>query len=170
MPAKSAPAFRVEKLSPAFDRKSFDCGHPRLNEYIQKFALQNQERSIATTYVAVPNGGAATTIAGFYAVCTSQLEFQNLPPSMTKGMPRYPVPAMRLAQLAVDKGFKGKRLGEYLVGSALRKAVSISKEVGLTLMIVDAIDENTASFYEHLGFLRLPHTPQTLCFPLSSLE
>jgi GNAT superfamily N-acetyltransferase len=169
LPAKSTVAYRAEKLSATFDRKAFDCGHPRLNDYLWKFALQNQERSIATTYVAVPDG-RATTIAGFYAVCTSQLEFQNLPPSMTKGMPRYPVPAMRLAQLAVDKRFTGQGLGEYLVGSALRKAVSISNEVGLVIMIVDAIDEKAATFYEHIGFLRLPHTPQTLCFPLSALE
>jgi len=44
---------RVEPLSRLHDRKSFDCGQPALNDYLQKTALQHIEKGISRTFVLI---------------------------------------------------------------------------------------------------------------------
>ena len=39
-------------LDKSFDRTTFDCGKPQLNEYLTKYALQNQKKRYSITFVA----------------------------------------------------------------------------------------------------------------------
>ena len=54
-------------------------------------------------------------------------------------LPRYPVPAFRIAKLAVDTRFQG--VDSWLLRRTLGKALSVSDEVGLYAVIADAIGE-----------------------------
>jgi hypothetical protein len=62
----AALLWRIEPLSHAHDRESFDCGEQELNEFLRKYALQNQEKGIARTFVAVkPN---RKRVDGYYTL------------------------------------------------------------------------------------------------------
>jgi hypothetical protein len=45
--------WRVEPLQRDHDRARFGCGEPALDEYLARFACQNQESGVARTFVAV---------------------------------------------------------------------------------------------------------------------
>ena len=68
-------------------------------------------------------------------------------------MPKYPIPALRIARLAVSKEFQGKGVGKWLLKQAFIKIIQVSKVTGLHSIIVDA-KEISKSFYEHYGFMK----------------
>ncbi|HEY9700870.1 MAG TPA: GNAT family N-acetyltransferase, partial [Allocoleopsis sp.] len=110
-------------------REFFDCGYPVLNDYLKKYARQNHEKGIAKTYVAIPQS-KSLKIDGFYTVNASVIEYESLPQSYQKGIPTYPIPAILIGKLAVDKSVKGQGLGGELLVDALLRTVKISQEIG----------------------------------------
>jgi hypothetical protein len=50
---------------------------------------------------------------------------------------------------------------------ALRKAIEVSNNVGLYVVLVDAIDEQAKGFYLKFGFLPFDEKPLTLFLPHS---
>jgi predicted N-acetyltransferase YhbS len=73
-----------------------------------------------------------------------------------RGLPAYPVGMVLLARLAVDRREQGSGLGGTLLAAALRKAVAAGEAAAARLVVVDAIDENAARFYERYGFIPAP--------------
>lgn len=149
-------------------RDKFSCGKPALDDYLKQYARQNQSKGIARTFVASPEGEDAT-IAGFYSVSMAQIEFESLPQGTRQGLPRYPVPAQRIGQLAVDQAYQGRGLGEELLIHALLKAVSLSKDVGLYAVAVDALDQGAARFYLKYHFIRCQDRPDSLFLPIKTI-
>lgn len=78
------------------------------------------------------------------------------PAKLVRGLPAYPVGMVLLARLAVDRQQQGKGLGSLLLAEALRKAVAAGEAAAARLIVVDAIDEDAAHFYERHGFVRVP--------------
>lgn len=70
--------------------------------------------------------------------------------STDNSLPGYPVPMVLLARLAVDEQFKGQRLGEKTLITALRKSVALT-DTGLPALgvILDVPDEDALGFYQH---------------------
>lgn len=73
---------------------------------------------------------------------------------MGKGHARYPIPAVLLARLAIAKPYQGAHLGERLLADAVRRIVEVSQQIGVDLVVVDALDDEAAGFYERYGFAR----------------
>jgi len=67
-----------------------------------------------------------------------------------------------LARLAVDQSQQGKGVGAMLLAEALRKAVAAGEVAAARLIVVDAVDDNAAAFYERYGFVRAPEHPLRL--------
>ncbi len=86
-----------------------------------------------------------------------------------KGLPRYPVPAIRLGRLAVDVSTRGMGIGAALLRDALLRAVGLSREVGTCVMLVDAIDYKAKAFYQRYGFIPLQDIPLTLVLPIETI-
>ena len=123
-----------------------------LDRFFSQYAGQNQFRHhIGTTYVAVDDAGE---IAGFATVAASEVSPEAMPPSKLKRLPRYPVPVLRLARLAVDVTFKGQGVGSLLLRAVFALAVRMADEVGCVGVVVDAKPEAVA-FYEKLGLVAL---------------
>ncbi len=99
----------------------------------------------------------------------AQVNFENLPADLAKGIPRYPAPAMRIGRLAVDRSAQGAGLGGGLLRHALYRAVELSREVGTCIILVDAIDENAKRFYEKYGFVSLIDLPLSLVLPMETI-
>ena len=160
--------FIFEKLSRDFARDDFDCGIESLNDFLKRYALQNLKKNISVTMVAASEENRKK-ILGYYSVSMAQVDFENLPAELAKGIPRYPVPAMRIGRLAVDRAAQGVGLGGRLLRHALSRALELSQEVGTCIVLVDAIDENAKRFYEKYGFVSLIDLPLSLVLPMETI-
>jgi GNAT superfamily N-acetyltransferase len=160
--------FIFEKLSRDFARDAFDCGIESLNEFLKRYALQNLKKNISVTMVAVAEENRRK-ILGYYSVSMAQVNFEDLPAELAKGIPRYPVPALRIGRLAVDRSAQGGGLGAELLRHALFRAVELSGEVGTCVVLVDAIDERAKRFYTRFGFVALLDLPLSLVLPMETI-
>ena len=142
----------VRKLTPEDDRSGFRSGNADLDRFFARYAGQNQFRHhIGTTYVALDDAGM---IVGFATVSASELSPEKMPPSKRRRLPRYPVPVLRLARLAVDERAKGQGVGSLLLRAVLVLAQQMSEDLGCVGLVVDA-KPGAIAFYEKLGFMRL---------------
>lgn len=143
---------RVRRLEPADDRSGFSCGNVELDRFFRQYAGQNQFRHhLGTTYVAVDQDDR---IAGFATVSATEVLSERIPLAMKKRLPRFPLPALRLARLGVDARMSGRGVGRMLVASVLQLARELSESVGCVGVVVDAKSE-AIEFYETIGFIRL---------------
>lgn len=142
----------VRRLEPTDDRSPFQSGNVDLDRFFLRYAGQNQFRHhIGTTYVALDLSGK---IAGFATVSASEIAPAALEPSKRKRLPKYPIPVLRLARLAVDRRSQGKGIGRLLLRSVLRLAQHMANDVGCAGLLVDAKSDAVA-FYTTLGFVQL---------------
>jgi GNAT superfamily N-acetyltransferase len=145
--------FRVEALTREHARERFDCGEPALNEYLRRYARQNQERGIGRTYVAVPEG--ERRIVGFYTLSAGSVEFEDLPDTLRRRLPRYPVPVAHLGRLATCQSVRGQGLGGALVFDAILRTATVAEEIGIVAIEVWAKTDAARAFYETYGFRSL---------------
>lgn len=66
------------------------------------------------------------------------------------------IPAVLLARLALERSHHGQGLGDALLAEALERVLTATRMVAARFVVVDAIDEHAAGFYEHHGFRRIP--------------
>ena len=139
-----------EPLTASHDTLSFDCGKAPLNQFLQRYALVNQATGSARTFVSFSRG----QISGYYSLAAASAEHAAVPPRISKGLARHPVPMLLLARLAVDLRAQGNGLGlgRSLLQSALGKYLQASEVIGCRALIVHAIDEVAIGFYQSYGF------------------
>lgn len=144
-------AVTVRKLRPDDDRSSFDSGDPDLDRFFIRFAGQNQfKHYVGTTYVADDGG----LILGFATVSAAQIEIRDLPAAKQGRLPRYPLPVLRLARLAVDSKAQGRGVGLTLLKAVFVLARAMASDFGCIGVVVDAKPKAVA-FYERYGFTAL---------------
>src|SRR5438093_7298185 len=82
------------------DRSLFRSGDADLDRFFRQFAGQNQFRHhLGVTYVAVED----RNVLGYATVAAAHVEIDGLPPAARRKLPRYPLPVLRLARLAVPE-------------------------------------------------------------------
>ena len=143
----------IERLGPNHDRRQFDCGSAPLDDFLRQYARQNDERGLSRTYVAIRPG--ERDVLGYVTLRVGQVAWSDLPQDERKRLPRYPVPVLHVARLAVDSGASRQGIGERLLIFALRKALAAAADVGLWGVEVVAKDETARSFYARYGFTAL---------------
>jgi len=161
--------WRIEPLQRDHDRARFSCGEPALDDYLARFARQNQETGVARTLVAV-NDTEPTRVLGYYSLAVGAIDKANLPPAATRRFPNFPVPIARLARLAVDRSQQGKGLGEDLLLDALSRCLRVADDIGIAAVLIDAKHERAKAFYARYEFNALPDHPLTLWMPLPALR
>ena len=141
----------IRLLRPDDDRRSFSSGDPDLDSFFRKYAGQNQFRlHIGTTYIALDG----EDIVGFITISATSITIENLPSTVGKGFPRYPLPALRIARLAVSQNVQGRGIGKQLLRAAFSIAQQMSGQTGCIGVVVDA-KKNAVAFYKQYGFLPL---------------
>jgi hypothetical protein len=147
------------------DFQSFDCGEPRLNEWLKRHAVASEGRS-ARTYVACEGD----RVIGYYCISAGSIEREAMPSKVRKhGLPN-PIPVSILGRLARDLGYAGKRLGADLLADALKRILSASQTIGVRGVIVHALDEGSVPFYARRGFLPCKLGERTLFMPIETIE
>ena len=156
MPSPSIPELWVERLDLSqHERRDFDCGRPDLNNWLATTAGQAQMRHIsAQTFVLTGDGH---TVTGYYALSSHAVVTGDVPQRLAKGQLRdFPIPAILIARFAVALDYQGRGLGERLLADAVRRVLDASQSIGIALLVVDALDDMAAQFYERYGFERWP--------------
>ena len=133
------------------DRDGFSCGEPSLDEYLRQRASQHQRDGISTTHVLVENEGDSLLL-GYYSLAAAQLQLCELQEADRRRLPRYPVPAIRMVRLAVATSQQGKKLGDFLLAHAVARCLDLREQLGVRVMLVDALHEKAARFYRAYGF------------------
>lgn len=155
MEAEKPPLDSPVPLDAGHDLSLFDCGVPALNNYLQKFALQNQRSHSARTYVAT----RGRRVVGYYTLAAASARREETPARVAKGLAGHPVPVILLARLAVDASEKGAGLGAGLLKDALLRTVAAADIVGCRAVMVHAKDEAAKAFYQRFGFVPAPSDP-----------
>lgn len=128
--------------------KKFNCGTEVLNSFLVRYALKNDELGIGRTFIALDDDDQ---ISGYFTLATAQVAYKEIPEDYKVKLPKYPIPALRIARLAVSKDLQGKGIGKWLLAQAFTKIIQVADVTGLYFIIVDA-KETSKSFYEHYGF------------------
>ena len=125
----------------------FDCGKTPLNEFLTKYALQNQASGGARTYVLT----RGVRVIGYYSLVPASVVPEDAPARVLKGQGRYPVPVILMARFALDLSEQGKGFGKALFRDALRRALAGAELIGGRAFLVHAKDEEARAFYLKFG-------------------
>lgn len=146
--------------------KKFDCGIEVLNEFLSRYSLKNDTLGIGRTFVAFDEN---EDIVGYFTLATAQVVYDEIPDEYRGKLPKYPIPSLRIARLAVGKDLQGKGIGKWLLTQAFIKIVHVAEITGLYLIIVDA-KETSKSFYEHYGFINFKDKELSYFLPVETIR
>lgn len=167
-PKDRSGTFLIEPIAEKHDRAAFSSGVSALDWYLRKQAGQDARKRAAVVFIATPDG---KTIAGYYTLSQFAVALDTVPDHVAKKVPRYPmVSATLLGRLAVSAEFRGQRVGETLLMDALWRALTLSKQVASTGIVVDAKDDAAITFYRKYGFIELPAIENRLFLPMGTVE
>jgi len=132
-----------------------NSGEPELDTWLREHAAGAEARRVARTFVwcRVDDDVAV----GYYSLAGHRLVRDDLPKSIGRGSPAE-VPAVLLGRLAIDASLQGQGLGGALLADALTRVVAATELVAARFVVVDALHESAATFYEHHGFRRIEGT------------
>lgn len=158
----------IGPLDAAVDAAPFRCGQAALDDYIRRYASQDVRRNLARVFVASPTGDSRR-LAGYFTLSAGSVGCSDLPASLARKLPRYPVPVALIGRLAVDSEFQGKGLGAILLADACRKVVQASAVLAVAGIVVDAKDASAVRFYAHFGFVPMSGQSNRLLLPAKAL-
>jgi GNAT superfamily N-acetyltransferase len=122
------PDREITPPSRTHDRGTFARGEPLLDEFLARYARQDQDQGISRTCVATG-------------------------PGERRRLPKYPVPVVHPGRLAVERSARGQGLGERLPVEALRLALQASEAVGACAVEVVARNGGARDFHAKCGFV-----------------
>jgi len=152
--ALSAPAL----LSARHDVAEFSCGQPALDHWLKTRALANQAKGFTVVMVVHD----ALRVVGYYGLAPTAVVASVLPRRVRTGQPPDPVPCLLLAQLATDVAYSRQGIGTGLLKHALIRCVAAARLIGGRALIVHALDQPAAAFWQRRGFLPSQDEPLTL--------
>jgi len=144
-----------------------------MDEFLRRYAANNMKLGVNNTWVLPvleEPQPAKARIAAYYTLTPHTVKREEIP--FDKSLPRYPVPAVLLARLAVDEWFAKQGLGEKTLVTALRKSVEITDAGAAAVgLIVDVLDEDALTFYQKYELFE-PFTddPMRLFVPMHTLR
>ena len=140
----------IEEITQQHNRKAFDCGVTKLNQFLQQQARQKTAKHISKTYVACRDS-APTEIIGYHTLTGHSV---SIPPAH-KNYKNYPHPlsAVKLARLAVDRTQQKQRLGEQLLIDAIYRTVLVAQQISAIGLFVDPMTPQVVPFYQQYDFL-----------------
>lgn len=147
------------------DRAAFNCGEPELDEYLRRYAGQNDRGDTARAFVLVEDGD--NRVLGYFTLSMTQVNREMFPGQ--RGLPRG-VPAALIGRLALDRSLQGQKRGSLLLMAALRRCEEASRHVAARAVIVDALQEKACDFYLHMGFISFQDDRMRLFIPMAQVR
>ena len=155
------PHFVVpEPLGPAHELGGFDCGVGSFNLWLERHARSAAAAGSARTYVVTDD--EQDRVVGYHTLAVASIEHAEATARAAKGMPRHEIGAVLLVRLAVDRLVGDWGIGAFLLRDAMVRAVAVSEEIGIRLLVVHALNEAARDFYLHFGFEPSPTNAMNL--------
>lgn len=153
--------------------KHFCCGKPPMDDFLRRNAAKHMKLGVSNTWVLPvleEPQPEKPRIAAYYTLTPNTVQREEIP--YNRSLPRYPVPVVLLARLAVDEEFAKKGLGEKTLVTALRKSVELTDAGAAAVgVIVDVLDEDALKFYqEYEIFDPFTDDPMRLFAPMHTLR
>lgn len=152
--AISAP----QTLTEAHDLSQFACGKLSLDNWLRTRALSNQKKGFTAVMVVHEAG----RVIGYYGLAPTAVVPASLPRSIRTGQSPDPLPCLLLGQLATDQEWRGNGIGAGLLKHALQRCVQGASLIGGRALIVNAVDDEAAAFWQRRGFLPSRDDPMVL--------
>jgi GNAT superfamily N-acetyltransferase len=144
-----------EPLDRGHPINGFESGEGSLDVWLVRHARPAGGAGSAKTYV-VTDAEQEGRVVGYHALTGGSVDHREATKRAAKGMGQYRVPAVLLSRLAVDRSVQGRGIGALLLADAMRRALSVSEEVGVRLLLAHALNDSARSFYEKFGFEESP--------------
>lgn len=158
----------IEPLHAGHDKAGFHCDVEPLDRYISKQAKQDIKRRISRVFVAtLPDN---PIVIGYYSLSSLSIELSQLPEKLARKLPRHPIPAALIGRMAVSRSAQGHGIGKMLLVDALKRTQSISDQIAVYALVVDATNAGAIGFYENFGFSRLSDDSPRLFLPLKAIS
>ncbi len=155
--------FVCQRLSESHDLSKFDCGNDQLSNWLRSSAMRGEIQNTGRTFVWTPIRSSEWDdrdegdVLAYFTLSQHLLVSADLGLSRNKlrSLPGQ-LPAVLIAKLALDVRLRGRGLGGVLLATALQRCVAASELAAARFVVVDAIEDQAASFYERFDFVRLP--------------
>lgn len=160
----------VEKYRSDHETDYFDCGEDGINRFLKTNAVVNQKRGVAQIFCLSDDViGVGRPVIGYYTLSAASIPSDDVNRDVIKGVPRgYEAPVFLLGRLGVDKRHQNNGCGEFLLMSALERAMDAASEIGVVGVILDALNEKVASWYKSYGFIALDES--RLFIPMKAIK
>lgn len=161
----SAPLSPPQPLTPHHIREGFDCGETSLDQWLVRRALANQQAGASRTFVVC----IGQTVVAYYCLAAGAVTIEQSTSRLRRNMPD-PVPVIILGRLAVARQVQNRGIGRALLRDALFRAAQAADAIGVRGVLVHALSESAAAFYEKAGFSPSPVLPSMLMVTLADLH
>ena len=141
----------IEPLNISHNRPGFGCGVESLDSYFKKLAKQDVKRRISRVFVAT-EADQPSVVLGFYTLSSLSIELNQLPENLKQKLPKTSVPAALIGRLGVSLKAQKCGIGKMLLVDAIKRTLSVSHEIAIYAMVVDAMNEEAEVFYKQFGF------------------
>ncbi|MBE6488016.1 MAG: GNAT family N-acetyltransferase [Methanosphaera stadtmanae] len=137
--------YKIEKITKHHYLNDFNCENEKLNTFLKKDALEQQNNRFNVTYLAIYNN----MILGYYSLLADNIRLKKVDFNIPKEYKN--APAIKIGQFARDKKFKKMGLGSELLDIACRDIKKQSMKFGIKYITVDSY-VSARRFYEENDF------------------
>lgn len=159
---------RPALLDPRIHRRDeFACGEASLDEWLHRYANQNRRRNNAAVWVIADRHH---NVVCYATLSMTSLDRSAAPLLLAKGAPRQ-VPALLVGRLATDTRVAGLGLATQMVKHILATAVELNLKAACRAVIVTALNESAARWWQRFGFEPLdPHSAASADLYISTTD
>lgn len=123
----------------------FRSGADELDRWLRDYGWVNHRSGNCRVFVAA----RGDRVVGYYGLATSGADRADIPEELARGGVPSSVPCLLLARLAVDESEHNRKLGRGLLVDAIRRAIRVSEDVGVRVLLIHALNESALNFYMH---------------------
>ena len=141
---------KVEEISKIYDLSGFDCEDKDLNEFLKNDSFNYKKQLIAKTFIIIYK----EEVVAFFSVMNDSIKLKLEETERTKGLKRlHEYPALKIGRLGVDKNFKRKGFGMFILDFVIGLTRSINQVSACRFITVDSYP-NSIRFYEKQRFIK----------------
>jgi len=159
--------FSIAPLNKSHKRHSFFSGEEAVDQWLKKSARQAEAKRLSVTRVLLTE---SDSIAGYYTLAMGQVNFGDLPHSLSRKLPKTLLPIITLAWLGLSQSYQGRGLGGRLLAQALADCHRAGQAMPFVAVLLDCLGPRAKSFYRHYDFEELPGHPMKLVLPWALLD
>jgi GNAT superfamily N-acetyltransferase len=151
-------------LTAELDFSAFDCGEPALNDWLKHRALKNESR-FSRTYAICDE----RLVVGYFSISAGSVDRADVPGRLRRNAPDA-IPVAIIGRLAVHADHSGRGLGASMLGDALARIASASRNIGIAAVLVHAKTDRARAFYRSCAeFIEYPADSKILFLPMETL-